>query len=171
MPINIRKCTEEDLSMLREISYETFNETFSSSNSPERMMEYLEQAFNLEKMKSELADNHSAFYFLYTDNVLAGYLKINESVSQTDIHDSKSIEIERIYVKKEFQAKGFGYILLNKAVEYAKEMDKAYVWLGVWEKNDKALKFYKKNGFYKVAEHPFYIGEEKQTDYVMRKNI
>lgn len=102
---------------------------------------------------------------------MAGYLRLNESPAQTDINDIQSLEIERIYVAKEFQSKGLGNVLMNQAIDIANMRKKSYVWLGVWEKNDKAILFYKKNGFYEVGTHSFFMGEEEQTDFVMRKNL
>jgi ribosomal protein S18 acetylase RimI-like enzyme len=72
---------------------------------------------------------------------------------------------------KEFQGKGLGLVLLSKAIAVANTLTKSYIWLGVWEKNDKAILFYKKNGFYIIGKHPFLMGEEEQTDFIMRKDL
>lgn len=85
--------------------------------------------------------------------------------------DPNSIELEKIYVKGIFQGKGLGCMLMDKTIEVARVREKSYIWLGVWEKNDKALQFYKNNGFYEIGKHSFIIGEENQTDYIMRKDI
>jgi diamine N-acetyltransferase len=65
MTINIKKCTLEDLHILQEISYETFNETFKHQNSPENMNAYLEKAFNLNQLEQELSNSSSEFFFIY----------------------------------------------------------------------------------------------------------
>ncbi|WP_238446290.1 GNAT family N-acetyltransferase [Desulforamulus ruminis] len=135
------------------------------------MKTYLEQAFEINKLRDELSNSSSLFYFLYVDEELAGYLKLNEYEAQTDLNDPQSIEIERIYVTKEFQGKGLGRILLNKAIDTANIRKKSYIWLGVRERNDKAISFYKKNGFYVIGNHPFFMGEEEQTDFIMRKDL
>ena len=90
---------------------------------------------------------------------------------QTDIHDEQSLEIERIYVSKEFQGEGLGRCLMEKAISTAIRRKKKYVWLGVWEKNEKALRFYKRNGFYQIGTHSFVMGDDEQTDYIMRKDL
>jgi diamine N-acetyltransferase len=166
-----RQCTHEDIDVLRDFSYMTFFETFAHMNAPEDMEAYLNKAFEIEKLRAELLDVNSSFYFLYSDEKLAGYLKLNEAFAQTDIHDSKSLEIERIYVSKEFQGEGLGGYLMDRAINIANLRKKLYVWLGVWEKNEKALCFYKKNGFYYIGKHSFFMGEDEQTDYIMRKNL
>ncbi len=171
MNLNFRQCMSDDIYTLRDFSYRTYNETFAHMNTPSNMKAYLEQSFNINKLHGELSDNNSLFYFLYADGELAGYLKLNESPSQTDINDIQSLEIERIYVAKEFQGKGLGSVLMNEAIDIANMKKKLYVWLGVWEKNDKAILFYKKNGFFKIGTHSFFMGEEEQTDFVIRKNL
>ncbi len=171
MELTFKKCVPEDVCTLRDFSRKMYYNTFSSMNTPSNMIAYLEQAYNIERLRDELTDDASSFYFLYTDSELAGYIKINEALSQTDINDAWSLEIEKIYVAKEFQGKGLGHVLMNKAVDMAKERKKTYIWLGVWEKNDKAIAFYEKNGFYKISSHPFIMGDETQTDYIMRMDL
>ena len=167
----IRKCTPEDLDELRKISEITYRDTFAGLNTEENMKAYLDKAFNGDKLRSELADRASAFYFIYEKEEAAGYIKLNESPSQTDIHDPLSLELERIYVLKAYQGKGLGRVLMNKAHEVAKSLKKTYLWLGVWEKNSNALNFYRKNGFYIMGNHAFVMGDEVQTDYLMRKDL
>ena len=135
------------------------------------MQEYLHRAFNKEKLLEELTDKNSKFFFLYCGEKLAGYIKVNETPSQTDINDPNSLELERIYVTGEFQGQGLGGYLMQKAVSIAVERHKKYIWLGVWEKNENALRFYKKKGFYEIGTHTFVMGEDRQTDYILKKDL
>ena len=167
----IRPCTGEDLAVLRDFSRRTYFETFSKQNTPENMAAYLDDAFETEKLRRELEDANSAFYFLYRGETLAGYLKLNEAPAQTDLHDPDSLEIERIYVGKEFQGMGLGRRLMEHAISTAVQRGKAFAWLGVWEKNTKALAFYRKNGFYPIGTQTFVMGDDPQTDYLMRKDL
>ncbi|KKB73644.1 MULTISPECIES: GNAT family N-acetyltransferase [Bacillus] len=171
MTINIKKCTREDLRKLQEISYETFNETFKHQNSPENMNAYLERAFNLKQLETELSNSFSQFFFVYYHNEVAGYLKVNINDAQSEEMGDESLEIERIYIKNNFQKHGLGKYLLNKALEIAQEFNKKKVWLGVWEKNENAIAFYKKMGFVQTGAHSFYMGDEEQTDFIMTKTI
>ncbi|WP_196037626.1 GNAT family N-acetyltransferase [Anaerotruncus colihominis] len=166
-----RQCTIEDLDILQPFSRQRYFETFSDMNTPENMTAYLDEAFALEKIRAELSDANAAFYFLYWDGKLAGYLKLNEAPAQTDLHDEQSLEIERIYVSEEFQGEGLGRYLMDQAISIAIQRKKKYVWLGVWEKNEKALRFYRRNGFYQIGTHSFVMGDDKQTDYIMRKDL
>ena len=171
MTINIKQCTLEDSRILKEISYETFNETFKDQNSPENMTTYLERAFNLEQLEKELSNISSQFFFVYFNNEVAGYLKVNTNDAQSEEMGDESLEIERIYIKNQFQKHGLGKNLFNKAMEIAMERHKKKIWLGVWEKNENAISFYKKMGFVQTGAHSFYMGDEEQMDFIMTKTL
>ena len=171
MTIILKKCTLEDSSKLQEISYETFNETFKDQNSPENMIAYLERAFNLNQLEKELSIIASQFFFVYFNNEVAGYLKVNTKDAQSEEMGEESLEIERIYIKNKFQKHGLGKYLLNKALEIAMELNKTKIWLGVWEKNENAIAFYKKMGFVQTGAHSFYMGDEEQIDFIMTKTL
>ena len=171
MSVVINECTIEDVHTLQEISYNTFYETFSHMNSEKNMKTYLEKAFNTKRLEKEVLTPFSKFYFLYWDEKLAGYLKINVNEAQTEEMGKEALEIERIYINKEFQKKGLGKFLLNKGIELAKDQGKKNVWLGVWENNLGAIQFYQKMGFVKTGAHSFYMGDEQQTDFIMMKTI
>lgn len=169
MTMNIIKCTLEDLQTLQEISIETFYDAFKDQNSPENMKAYLEKAFSLEQLEKELTSKFSQFLFVYFNNEVAGYLKINTNEAQTEKMGDESLEIERIYLKNRFQKHGLGKFLLNKAIEIATELNKKKIWLGVWEKNENAIAFYKRMGFVQAGSHSFIMGDEEQQDYIMTK--
>lgn len=169
MTINIKRCTVDDLPKLLEISYETFNETFKNQNSPENIKAYLERAFNLKQLEKELSNISSQFFFVYLNNEVAGYLKININDAQSEEMSDESLEIERIYIKRKFQKHGLGMYLLNKTIEIAMEFNKKKIWLGVWEKNENAIAFYEKMGFVQTGSHSFYMGNEEQVDFIMTK--
>jgi len=171
MNYTIRKCTVDDLPILRNIAEQTYDETFRPFNTPENMEAYLTSAFEISKVQKELMDKSSSFYFLMVENELAGYLKVNDCEAQTEINDPQALEIERIYILKNFHSKGLGRLLLDYAMQLARELNKSYVWLGVWEKNEKAVAFYERNGFYRVSQHSFFMGDDEQIDYIMRKEL
>lgn len=171
MTISIKKCTFDDIGLLREVSIETFSKTFKEHNSHENMQAYLEQAFNPEQLTKELSNTSSAFYFVYSNDKLAGYLKLNTDGAQTETTGDDSLEVERIYIRQNFHQLGLGKMLINKAAEIAAEQHKRKIWLGVWEKNDNAIAFYQKMGFVQTGTHSFYMGDEEQTDYIMTKTL
>ncbi|GAA0848634.1 ribosomal protein S18 acetylase RimI-like enzyme [Paenibacillus sp. LBL] len=169
MTIIIKKCTLEDSRQLQEIGYETFNETFKDQNSPGNINAYLERAFNLEQIEKELSNKFSQFFFVYFNNEVAGYLKVNTNDEQSEEMGDESLEIERIYIKSKFQKHGLGKYLLNQAKDIAVESNKKKLWLGVWEKNKNAIAFYEKMGFVQTGTHTFYMGDERQIDFIMSK--
>ena len=169
--MEIRKVNIQDIEKLKEIGRQTFFETFSSDNSEENMMEYLNNGFSNEKIRSELTDKNAEFYFAELNGKVIGYLKVNFGQSQTEIKDRNALEIERIYVLKAFHGKKVGQLLYQKAIELAKGKNVDYVWLGVWEENPRAIRFYKKNGFITFDKHIFKLGNDEQTDIMMKLKI
>jgi diamine N-acetyltransferase len=169
--IFIQKVTPADILKLQEISKQTFFETFAAENSEENMRQYLEEGFSIERLTAELSDPNTDFYFALLGNKIIGYLKLNSGASQTELKDEKAIEIERIYVLKEFHGKKVGQILYGKAMEVAKQKQADYVWLGVWEKNQRAINFYRKNGFVAFDKHIFKLGNDEQTDIMMKLGL
>ncbi|MBN1984806.1 MAG: GNAT family N-acetyltransferase [Prolixibacteraceae bacterium] len=171
MKLQIKKVSDKELARLQKIGVETFAETFSSENSEENMQEYLKSEFSAEKLKADLADKNVEFYFAELDGKVTGYLKINFGPSQTEIKNENSLEIERIYVLEEFHGKKAGQFLFEKAMETAKEKKVDYVWLGVWEHNPRAIRFYEKNGFVAFDKHIFKLGKDRQTDIMMKRMV
>ncbi len=169
--IEIIKIDINDIKALQQIGRQTFAETFGESNSPENMAKYLEKAYADEKLSEELNNPNSVFYFAKADSQVIGYLKLNFGVSQTELKDNTALEIERIYVTKEYHGKKVGQLLYDKAIEVAKEKQVDYVWLGVWEENKRAIQFYTKNGFMEFDKHIFVLGNDAQTDIMMKKQL
>jgi ribosomal protein S18 acetylase RimI-like enzyme len=171
MTVKMKKCSLEDLQILQQISIETFNDTFKDQNSPENLKACLERAFNAKQLEKELSNISSEFFSICFNEDLAGYLKVNINDAQSEKMGDESLEIERIYIRYEFQGKGLGEYLLNKAVEIAIRQNKKMIWLGVWEKNKNAIAFYKKMGFVQTGAHSFYMGDEEQIDFIMTKTL
>ena len=169
--VRIEKVSAFNIDELQKISRDTFFETFVSSTSEENMQHYLENNFSKEQLTKEVENSHSEFYFAILESEVIGYLKINYSAAQTELKDDQALEVERIYVRNQFHGKGVGQQLLDYAIEFAKQKNMQSVWLGVWENNHRAISFYKKNGFVTFDTHVFMLGEEAQTDYMMRLDI
>lgn len=167
----IRRVTQYDISDLIKIGKQTFKETFASENSEENMATYLKSGFSNEKLLAELMDEDSEFYFAELNKEIIGYLKINCEGAQTEIKEKKALEIERIYVLKEYHGKNVGQLLYEKAIEIATSKQVDYVWLGVWEHNPRAIRFYEKNGFVAFNKHIFVLGNDEQTDIMMKLHL
>lgn len=161
--ISLREVGNRDLELLQKISRETFQESFSDQNTEENMRHYLENSLSLEKLTEEFNNPDSAFYIPYLNGEYVGYLKLN--------FENDNVEIERIYVYKPFHGKGIGQQLLDKALDIAREKNVSQIWLGVWEHNARAIAFYTKNGFEAFDHHIFLLGDDKQTDILMRRQL
>lgn len=171
MEIILKQVTENEIEQLQEIGRKTFFETFAKDNARESMDKYLEESFSTDKFRAELQESNSEFYFALQEHDVIGYLKLNTGSSQTEDNLDNSLEIERIYVLKEFHGKKAGQILFQKALEIAIQKQVGYIWLGVWENNDRAIAFYRKNGFEQFDKHIFRLGDEEQTDILMKRKI
>lgn len=170
-PVNIKQLGKGQLEALLQIGRTTFLETFGARNSAENMAQYLEQGFAPEKMEAELENEHSLFYGAVEGEQLIAYLKLNCGPAQTELNDPRSLEIERIYVLQAFHGTGLGQRLYDKAIEVAQQHQLDYLWLGVWEENKRAIRFYEKNGFATFDQHIFRVGAEEQTDLMMKKHL
>lgn len=166
--ISLREVNLNDLVQLQGISIQTFSETFAASNTEEDMVNYLNESFSIEKLKEELNNPNAQFFFAVSDDQVIGYLKLNYGEAQTELKDNTGMEIERIYVSHAFLGKKVGQILYDKAIQIAKQKQLDFVWLGVWEENHRAINFYKKNGFVEFDKHLFILGNDVQTDIMMK---
>lgn len=169
--IQIRRANHDDIEILQKIGRQTFSETFSGVNTEENMIKYLDLRFSIEKLADEISNKESEFYFAVNGKNVIGYLKINSGKAQTELQDYNALEIERIYVVKEFHGRNVGQALYEKALMIAKEKKAPFIWLGVWENNLKALNFYRKNGFTEFDRHIFVLGDSRQTDYMMKLKL
>jgi ribosomal protein S18 acetylase RimI-like enzyme len=171
MEIQIRKASSNEWLSLQATGRQTFQETFADSNTEENMAKYLEEGFAEDKLIKELNNPGSEFYFALNADQVIGYLKLNYGQAQTELNDNQSLEIERIYVLKSYQGKNIGQLLFNKALEIAQEAKVDYIWLGVWEENHRAVQLYQKNVFLPFDKHIFRLGEEEQTDILMKRYL
>ncbi len=169
--IILKKVTISESKLLQKIAIETFTETFGEDNNQDDMNDYVATKLTLNQLESELLNPNSFFYFAQKENEILGYLKLNTKSAQTEDQGNDALEIERIYVKKEFHGLKVGQFLFNESLNFAKEIKVKRIWLGVWEENKRAIKFYEKNGFTVFDKHIFVLGNDEQTDYLMEKYL
>lgn len=169
--VSIKRVTPHDLDQLQHISSQTFRESFSSYNTEENMRKYLAERFSHGKLAMELNNADVEFYFAQRGQEILGYIKINVGPSQTEMPNENALEVERIYVWRAFQGEKVGQRLLAKAFDIARQKKVDYVWLGVWEKNSGAIRFYQKHGFVAFDKHVFRLGDDEQTDIMMKLQL
>jgi len=135
------------------------------------MQAYADKFFNLPQLEQEWKNENSSFYFAEINNEIVGYMKLNRGAGQTDVNDDISLEVERIYVSRFHQGKQIGRQLLSFAIQKATSSQLRYLWLGVWEHNNRAIQFYQGNGFQRFGQHDFMLGNDLQVDVLMRKEL
>jgi len=167
----IRVVKEADILELQKIGKQTFFETFASDDSTSDMKQYLDEKFNIDQLSKELKNSKSMFYFSEIESEIIGYLKINTGEAQTENRHNEALEIERIYVVSNYQGSNIGQLLFNKAIEIAKKQRIKNIWLGVWEKNQKAINFYLKNGLVEFDKHKFKFGQDEAINLMMRLKL
>ncbi|RQO70594.1 GNAT family N-acetyltransferase [Pedobacter sp. KBW06] len=171
MNTRFKKVEASDVALLQEISRKTFLETYAAQNTAENMQHYLDKDFGLESLLAQINNPDSGFHLVWLGDQPAGYLKVNTGLSQTEPNMEQGLEIERIYVLQEFQGMKIGQLLFEHSIAIARKAGKAYIWLGVWEENGKAIAFYQKNGFVQFGTHVFKLGGDEQTDFLMKLDL
>ncbi|WP_439473676.1 GNAT family N-acetyltransferase [Algoriphagus formosus] len=166
----IREVKVADLKDLHQFAKACFVDTYASQNTPENMSLYLKEEFSEARILKLLEDPNIQFFFALKASQIIGYLQVNWGKAQSETLDS-SLEIARIYVDKGFQGRGIGALLLKQAYDLGKVLGLDWLWLGVWEKNTKAIKFYQKNRFQIFDQHVFKLGNDEQLDWMMRKSL
>ena len=166
--LRFKKLAADNLLELKEISRSTFFEAFGAQNNPKDLSLYLNSAFSEENLRRELLNPLSEFYFGKIDGKTIGYFKVNLGNAQTDFQDEDGMELERIYVTQDFQNQQIGQKMLDTVIEMAVQRKMRYLWLGVWEENTRAIDFYLRNNFELSGSHPYMVGNDLQTDKIMK---
>jgi len=172
-PITIRQALRDDSALLTDLAYTTFWDAFAShpKNRPEDMKHYMRQAFSEEQIALELADENTVFLIADIAEKPAGYAKLVRHATEEGIAAERPIELARLYSHQEFLGKGVGQNLMDACFEFAKESGHDVMWLGVWEYNPRAQRFYERNGFRAVGRHIFQLGSDPQTDLLMQREL
>lgn len=169
MEISVRRCGEEDIGTLCDLCEKTFRSAFAAQNSAENMNAYVSVNFTRERIAEELGTEGSMFFMAFADGEPAAWLKLNIGSAQTEPDYPDSVEVQRIYVLEKFQRCGIGRRLIALAEDIAAEHGAGHIWLGVWEHNESALKFYESMGFMRTGSHVYMLGSEAQNDFIMMR--
>ena len=167
----IRYALPAEAPLIADISRQTFYETFAESNTVEDMEKFLNEQFSMDTLIKETEEPGNIFLLAYDDTEPIGYAKMRDGEKRSEFEGLCSIEIARIYALKKSIGKGVGRELMQKCIDIAREMNRDIIWLGVWEKNERAIQFYLKWEFEKFADHEFVLGNDVQTDWLMCKRL
>lgn len=169
--ITIRRATIVDAEMLSALGAATFHSAFAADNDPEDMAAYLAAAFSPAQQAEELADPGATFFVAEIAGQAVGYAKLRANEAPACVTGTKPMELERIYSLKEWIGQGIGEALMRACLEEARRSGYQTLWLGVWERNARALAFYRKHGFRQVGNKIFQLGSDAQTDVVMERTL
>lgn len=172
-PITIRQAVPEDAKLLTDLAYTTFWDAFAHhpKNAPDDLNHYMRQAFNQEQIAAELTDAKNIFLIAEIDGDAAGYSKIILDTIEPGITAERPVELSRLYAHQKHLGQGVGQKLMDACLERAVSDGRDVMWLGVWEYNPRAQRFYEKNGFRVVGSHIFHLGKDSQTDLLMQKEL
>jgi ribosomal protein S18 acetylase RimI-like enzyme len=168
---NLRLATPPNAALLTKLSADTFYHAFAAQNTPGNMKAYMDEAFTVEKMKNELEDSQNTFFIAFSGEKAVGYAKLQRGYQPASLPAPKAIQIHRIYVLPEMIGQQVGRRLMNQCLAVAEQEQFNTVWLGVWEKNPRAIQFYQKYGFEIFDSYTFTLGDEDQRDFLMKKSL
>jgi ribosomal protein S18 acetylase RimI-like enzyme len=171
MTLVIREATIADARLIADISHQTFYDTFAAHNSKENMDKFLYQQFTKGKLILEVGARGNIFLLAYDDDNVAGYVKLRDERVPASMGNVNALEVARLYAMPKQIGKGVGSLLMQSGIDIARQLNKEWLWLGVWEKNQRAIDFYTKWGFEKFDETDFLLGDDLQRDWLMKRRV
>jgi ribosomal protein S18 acetylase RimI-like enzyme len=169
--IIIKIADKSEAALIADLSRQTFVDSFAQFNTKENMDKFMNVQFRREALMAEVGAPGNIFLVAYLASEALGYVYMRKSENPPELGDVPAIEISRIYIVQKAIGKGVGGLLMERSIEMAKERNEEIIWLGVWEHNHRAIAFYSKWGFEKFGSHPFMLGDDRQTDWYMKKNL
>jgi ribosomal protein S18 acetylase RimI-like enzyme len=167
----IRFATAADADLLAELGARTFLETYADYNRPDDMAAYLSAHFTPGRLAEELADEDAMCLIAEVDGAAVGYATLRASDVPVCVGGEKPVELARLYVAKEWLSRGVGAALMRACISQAQQKGFQSIWLGVWQRNERAYAFYRKWGFQVVGEHVFQLGSDPQNDWIVERAL
>lgn len=157
--------------MLTELAARVFHETFAAENRPEDMRAYMDEAFSATRQAEELSDPRTTVLLAFVEDEPAGYATIHAGEPPAGVEGEEPVELARLYADHRWHGRGVGAALLEACFDEARRAGHATMWLGVWERNWRAIAFYRKWGFAECGSHAFRLGSDVQTDLLMARSL
>jgi ribosomal protein S18 acetylase RimI-like enzyme len=168
-----RAATPADAELLAALAVRTFRDTFADDNSSENMEAYVRDTFSLDRVRAELGDDTNTFLlaFVSGEEQPDGYAKLRTGTTDPSVTGPDPVELQRLYVNRSAIGHGVGAALMRASLEAARSAGHRTLWLGVWERNTRAISFYKRWQFETVGDHEFRLGSDHQTDLIMARPV
>lgn len=171
MNLSIRKAEISDLKIICALGITTFYEAYFEQDDPRDLANYVLESFSLEQIEKELRDENSTFFIAEANGRVVGYAKLRENSEVDCLKTGEAIELQRIYILERARGKGIGDALMKRCFDGARAKGYKAIWLGVWERNLAAQRFYEKLGFVKAGELRFLYGEKMETNFVLKLDL
>jgi ribosomal protein S18 acetylase RimI-like enzyme len=165
-PVLVRRGVTADASALAEFAARTFADTFAGDNSLEDMQAHLASSYGVRQQTAELADPSVITLLAHRDGMLVAYAQVRRKPPPPCVTQEQPVELHRFYVDRAAHGGGVASKLVLAVHDAARELGGRHLWLGVWERNSRAIAFYSKSGFVHVGSHDFFVGADRQTDQV-----
>jgi ribosomal protein S18 acetylase RimI-like enzyme len=169
--ISVRTCNHKDIDALVALGIKTFRDTFDEYNTPQNMIRYINDTFTRKITEHEMSQPGTAFFLAFDGRKPVGYAKLRSSNPPADLNSTSALEIERLYAHRDYIGKRVGHMLMQTCLAHARKKGIRTLWLGVWEHNARAIAFYEKNGFQRFGHHTFMLGDDAQTDWLMKRDL
>ncbi len=169
--IRIREAKLEEVPAVRELAIEVYTDTFADQNTAANLQAFYDESYSLERFNTEFHEANALLYLALDDLKIVGFLRLRQSQEVEKQLSTNTVELHRLYVHRDYHGTNASRLLMEKALAYATEKNFEWIWLGVWEKNFRAQKFYTKWGFEKFGEHIFQMGDDPQTDWLLKKKL
>jgi ribosomal protein S18 acetylase RimI-like enzyme len=167
---SIERASVQHAEILSEIGGDTFYETYSPFNTESDILQYIKKAYAIDVIEHNLINPNIAYYLCYDDEQVIGYIKLIHDATYEGL-SGKCIELEKIYVLSSYFGRGAGKLLMQQSIKYSRENDFEYLFLGVWQENERAVNFYRKTGFEAFETRQFQLGERLCDDYMMKLKL
>jgi ribosomal protein S18 acetylase RimI-like enzyme len=168
---SIRIATPDDAELLAELAARTFSDTFAVHNRPEDMKAYMDEAFGIAKQREEIDDARSTILLAFDNDEAAGYARLYAGDAPASVAGARPVELARLYADRRWHGSGVGRELLERCFDRARAAGFETIWLGVWERNERAIAFYQKHGFEECGSHVFQLGSDPQIDLLMARPL
>ena len=163
--------TAADVEQLAALKTDTFSDAFAPENDPAELAAHVERAFSVQAISAQLSDPYCDTTWVLDGTEPVGYMKLNRGPAQTVPGLDAGLELEQIYIKRSHHGLGLGGRLMDLAIQAARRESLGFLWLGVWERNVKAISMYLHCGFRVFGDHVFMFGRDPQTDLLMRLDL
>lgn len=169
--ILIREALVNEIPAMREVAIASYVEKFAPFNTEANMNAFLQETYSLDNLTKEFYQKDSLLLLAFFEGKVVGFVRLRVSDEVNQYLGTNHVELQRLYVHPDFQNRKIGKLLMERALAYAFDKQVDWMWLGVWEKNEDAQRFYRGWGFEKFSEHVFQMGDDPQIDWLLKKKI